>query len=201
MNAMTRSGLTLGLCTFVAVATLTLANALTRDRIEHTRHQWLLNNIESILPQGPFDHNALQSAHWITAKELGSQEPVQIYPVYRDQQPLAAVLSVTAPDGYSGDIKLLLGVTAAGEIIGARVSEHHETPGLGDDIDYQRSNWIQSFRGKFLSESTAGSWAVKKEGGRYDAFTGATITPRAVINAIHRALRWYEQHHEQVYSP
>lgn len=200
MNDNTRTGLTLGLCVLAAIAALTLAHSLTRERIEKVRQQWLLQGLMAVLPEGPFDADPLDSVQRITATELGGDETHAIYTTYRNSIPAGAVLSVIAPDGYNGDIHLLVGVSFEGTITGVRVSEHRETPGLGDRIELSRSDWITHFDGQSLSSSSPGDWTVRKNGGRFDAFTGATITPRAVITAVHRALQWYAQHRLELYT-
>ena len=200
MNSNTRTGLTLGLCVLGAITALTLAHTLTRNRIEEVRQQWILQGLMEVLPAGPFDSDPLSSVQMVTAMELGSDDAQAVYTAYRNQMPLGAVLSVVAPDGYNGDIHLLLGVSFDGQITGVRVSEHQETPGLGDRIDYSRSDWITHFNGHSLSSTQPSDWAVKKNGGRFDAFTGATITPRAVINAVYRALQWYADHQQELYT-
>ena len=200
MNDNTRTGLTLGLCVLAAITALAVAHSLTRERIEKVRQQWLLQGLVEVLPEGPFDNDPLDSVQMVTAPELGGDEAQAIYTTYRNSAPAGAVLSVVAPDGYNGDIHLLVGVSFEGKITGVRVSEHRETPGLGDRIEYSRSDWITHFDDQSLSSSSPGDWAVRKNGGRFDAFTGATITPRAVINAVHRALQWYADHRQELYA-
>lgn len=200
MNDTIKTGLTLGLCVLAALLILTIAHSLTRERIEQTQQQWLQQGLIEVLPDGPFDTAPLDSARMITAVELGADEPQPIYTVYRDHRPIAAVLSVVAPDGYNGDIRMLLGINFSGQITGLRVIEHRETPGLGDDIDYSHSDWITHFNARSLNTSVPADWAVRKQGGNFDAFTGATITPRAVINAVYRALDWYERHRPELFT-
>ncbi|ASJ70422.1 electron transport complex subunit RsxG [Granulosicoccus antarcticus] len=199
MNSITKTGLTLGLCVLVAIAALSAAHSLTRERIEKAQQQWLQQGLIAVLPEGPFDAEPLDSAQMITAPELGSDVPQPLYTVYQNQTPSAAVLSVIAPDGYNGDIHLLLGLSYEGQITGVRVIEHRETPGLGDDIEYSHSDWITGFNGQSLASSLPTDWAVRKNGGSFDAFTGATITPRAVINAVYRALKWYSLHRQELF--
>ncbi len=104
----------------------------------------------------------------------------------KDEQPVAAIIEATAPDGYSGAIQLLVGADFNGTVLGVRVTEHHETPGLGDKIERRISDWITHFSGKKIDGATDSHFAVKKDGGDFDQFTGATITPRAVVNAVKR---------------
>lgn len=110
-----------------------------------------------------------------------------MYIARQDDRPVAAILEATAPDGYSGAIQLLVGVDFSGTVLGTRVTEHHETPGLGDKIELRLSDWITHFSGKTIAAGNDAHWAVKKDGGDFDQFTGATITPRAVVNAVKRA--------------
>lgn len=105
-------------------------------------------------------------------------------------------LETVAPDGYSGAIRLIVGTDASGKVSGVRVLAHRETPGLGDKIELKKSNWILSFNGHSLTGDNANSWAVKKDGGDFDAFTGATITPRAVVKAVANLLRLQQTHPE-----
>ncbi len=102
-------------------------------------------------------------------------------------------IPVVAPDGYSGDIRLLVGILANGELAGVRVLNHRETPGLGDAIETRRSDWIRQFAGLSLDAPPANAWTVRKDGGEFDQFAGATITPRAVIKAVRQALVFFEQ--------
>ena len=197
MNTMTRSGITLALCVAAAVGGLGLVNRLTQNRVEQTQHKWLSMSLLEVLPPGPYDNDPLQSQTWIQALELGSKKALPVYTVYQQKIPYAAVLSVIAPDGYNGAIELLMGVHYSGEIVGVRVTRHRETPGLGDDIETRRSQWIYTFEGESLSKPAA--WTVKKQGGKFDSFTGATITPKAVISAVHRALQWFVSNRDVVF--
>ena len=115
--------------------------------------------------------------------------------IVRDNEgvPVAFILPALATDGYSGDIRFLVGIDRDSEITGVRVIEHRETPGLGDKIDIKKSDWILSFNGKALN-NPQGGWAVQKDGGEFDAFTGATITPRAMVNRIKAVLDYYALH-------
>jgi electron transport complex protein RnfG len=200
MNQVQRASVTLAVCVLIAIIALSMTHRLTEDRIALTQHQWLSKNLEAVMPSGSYDNDPLLSMHFIEAVELGSEKPVAIYPIYKNQNPYAAVLTVTAPDGYNGAIKLLLGLYANGTIIAARVTSHTETPGLGDDLELKRSDWIHDFSKKSLNSTTIENWNVRKQGGDFDAFTGATITPRAVVHAIYRALKWYEDNHDRVYK-
>jgi len=124
---------------------------------------------------------------------LGSGENVTVYRARKNGLPIAVLIAPLAPDGYSGSIGLLVGINENGTLAGVRVTSHRETPGLGDDIEVQRSDWIESFAGRSLDKPSAAGWRVKKDGGDFDQFTGATITPRAVVAAVHKALQYYRE--------
>lgn len=199
MTTPARTGLLLACCALVAITALSVVYQLSRERISAARQQWLLQGLSAVLPAPPYDADPLSTQRLITAPELGSTNALPLYTVYRNGEPLAAVLSVMAPDGYNGNIHVLLGIRPDGQIIGARVTEHAETPGLGDDIEITRSNWITQFTDQSLQHLDSRRWAVKRRGGHFDALTGATITPQAIVTAIHRALQWYEQHRQEVF--
>jgi electron transport complex protein RnfG len=111
------------------------------------------------------------------------------------------VLEALAPDGYSGDIKLLVAVSTNGELVGVRVLAHKETPGLGDYIDIGHSDWIRkNFDGQSLAKTPDDGWRVKKDGGRFDYMAGATITPRAVVKAVHKALKYFVAHRDELFA-
>ena len=114
--------------------------------------------------------------------------------------PIALVMATTAPDGYSGSIRLLVGINIDGSLSGVRVVAHRETPGLGDAIDEDRSDWIRIFDGKSLQDPPEERWAVRKDGGAFDQLTGATVTPRAVVKAVRQALLYYREHQQALFS-
>ena len=141
---------------------------------------------DQVLPADRYNNRLQDRCVVVSAPELGKGEH-RVYIAEQDGTPVAAVLEATAPDGYSGAIQLLVGADFSGTILGTRVTEHHETPGLGDKIERRLSDWITGFSGKKIQSDTDSHWAVKKDGGDFDQFTGATITPRAVVNAVKRA--------------
>jgi electron transport complex protein RnfG len=110
------------------------------------------------------------------------------------------VLSSIAPNGYNGEIKLLIGIKYNGELAGVRVISHKETPGLGDKIDAKKSDWILKFEGLSLTNPTESKWKVAKDGGEFDQFTGATITPRAIVEAVKKSLVFFQQHRDQLFE-
>lgn len=200
MTPAQRAGATLGICVAAAVLLLALTHHLTQDRIERTRQLTLRNSLTVLLPAGPFDNDPLTSERPMQVHDLGGGSLLEVYTVHQQGEPYAAVLRLNTTRGYNGRIELLLGLTATGTLTGARILEHSETPGLGDDIELRHSNWILSFDGLNPDTLTPADWAVRQRGGRFDAFTGATITPTAVIDIIHRAHRWFMQHQHEVFS-
>lgn len=132
--------------------------------------------------------------------DLGNRDETSIYRARLKGKPSAVILETTAPDGYSGDIKLLVAVKADGEIAGVRVLAHKETPGLGDYIDIAHSEWIKQFDGQSLVKRNDEAWFVKKDGGQFDFTTGATITPRAVVKAVHKVLKFYSKNQQAIFE-
>lgn len=180
---------------FAIGATLLVAitERQTRDQITENQRQALLDGIHALLPDEQYDNAILEDTILIPATEqLGLKEPQKIYRARRDGEPVAIIMPVIAPDGYSGPIRLLVSIYHDGTLAGVRVLEHRETPGLGDKIEVKRSDWITEFSGKSLDNPEPRDWRVKKDGGAFDQFTGATITPRAVINAVRGALEYFE---------
>lgn len=126
-------------------------------------------------------------------QELGLNEATDIHIARNNNDIIAVIIPTTAPDGYSGAIKMIAGINKDGSIAGVRVLGHNETPGLGDKVDLKKSDWIKSFDGKSLDNPQTELWKVKKDGGTFDQFTGATITPRAVVQQIRRTLEFVHQ--------
>jgi len=132
---------------------------------------------------------------------LGSDKPVPVYRARKQGKPVAAVIAAVAPGGYNGNIFLLVGIYQDGSLAGVRIVRHIETPGLGDSIDEQKSDWILSFSGKSLQKPQKNRWKVQRDGGEFNQFTGATITPRAVVKAVYNSLVYFKQNRELLFSP
>lgn len=167
----------------------------TKDAIAIAERKAAEKALLEIIPQSRFDNDLLldtiqipSSAHAL----LGSLSDETIYVARKNQQVVAVIIPAIAPDGYNGDIKMIVGVNADHTIAGARVLSHRETPGLGDKIDIKKSQWITHFNGRSLSYPNATGWNVKKNGGEFDQFTGATITPRAIVHRIHKVLTFVD---------
>lgn len=173
----------------------------TQQRIAQNEREVLLSQLHTLIQPGEHDNVLDEDVLYVTAPaQLGSKKPVAVFRARKNKQPVAAIISSVAQDGYNGDIYLLVAIRYNGTLAGVRAVKHHETPGLGDSIDAQRSAWIKSFDNKSLQEPTAKHWKVKRDGGVFDQFTGATITPRAVVNAVYRTLVYFQHHRDQLFA-
>lgn len=187
-----RAGLLLATLAVIGVGLLAGVHELTAERIAAQERATLLQRLDEVLPADGYDNDLLADVVIVEAPEaLGHDRPIHVYRARRGGHPVAAILEVIAPDGYNGDIVLLMGVTLEGTVTGVRVVRHRETPGLGDPIETARSDWTLGFDGRSLGDPPAERWTVRKDGGAFDQFTGATITPRAVTRALARALAWF----------
>lgn len=174
-------------------------HSLTEERIIESERQALLKSLYELIPPSRFDNQPDQDFIEINNPLLGPY-PSRIYRIRKGGEPVASVLQIVAPNGYSGDIQLLLAVELDGTVAGSRVTSHLETPGLGDKIELRKSDWITHFTGTSLSEPKPEQWGVKKDGGVFDQFTGATITPRAVVQAIKNALTFYQRERSTLFE-
>jgi electron transport complex protein RnfG len=189
----TTTALALLVFAVVGAALLSGTFTLTRSTIEETERQAKLKLIAQTLPAGSFDNDPIADTLALAPDpRLGLKRPGQAYLARLGGQPVAVVMEAVAPDGYAGDIRLLVGILADGRISGVRVTAHKETPGLGDYIEIAKNNWIRGFEGRSLSNPAAEGWAVRKDGGAFDYMAGATITPRAVVKAVRRALDYFD---------
>jgi electron transport complex protein RnfG len=183
----------------VGAALLSGTFRLTRPAIEASEREAKLRLVAQTLPTGGFDNDPVGEARPLAADPLlGLKLAGQAYPARLRGVPAGVVLEAIAPDGYSGEIKLLVGILADGRLAGVRVTAHRETPGLGDNIEIAKSRWIRQFEGKSLEDPSAEDWKVKKDGGRFDYMAGATVTPRAVVKAVRKALEYYARHRSEL---
>ena len=189
---------------FAALGTAILASVffMTHDAIVKAEEGEKLKLIMQIVPPELFDNDIVQDKLSIPANELLGTDDVTIaYRARLKGEPSAVVLSAIAPDGYGGKISLILAVRTNGELAGVRVVTHKETPGLGDYIELPKSPWIKGFDGKSLAVYKDADWKVKKDGGKFDYMAGATITPRAVVKAVHKALIYFSENKDKLFLP
>ncbi len=174
----------------------------TRDIIAEAQRAALEASLNHLVPPDRYDNRITEDRIEVVAPEwLGTSEPVTVYRARKNGRPVALFATPVAPDGYSGPIQLLIGVHIDGTLAGVRVLSHKETPGLGDGIDEKRSPWILTFDGKSLDNPRPDRWKVKKDGGVFDQFTGATVTPRAVVKATRKFLEYVRTHQAQLFAP
>jgi electron transport complex protein RnfG len=192
---------------FLVSAIATLAAVLvsaswefSRERIAANERARLLASLSSVLDESLLDRDLDPVLITVEDTELlGTDEPVEVFVPIDGTTPLAAIFASVAPDGYNAPIYLLIGLQVpSGIITGVRVVSHRETPGLGDLIDIEKSDWILQFDGKSVDEPPAAAWAVTKDDGQFDSITGATVTPRAVIRAVWNTLLYFELHRDEV---
>lgn len=195
------TGAILGGFAVLGSSLVTLTHEGTEARIAQAQKEALLRSLHELVIPEQSDNDLYHDVIDVTDSVLlGTDKPIQVYRARKAQQPVAALLTPIAPNGYGGAIKLLVAINYEGTLAGVRVLQHHETPGLGDDIEATRSDWILSFNGHSLSNLKPQQWNVKKDGGVFDQFTGATITPRAIVHAVHNSLKYYQANREMLFS-
>lgn len=192
LKTMKRHGITLALFAAGATGLTAVVNALTETTIAHQAALQQKALLDQVVPAENYDNDMQGECYVVTDPALGNMAPHRLYLARKEGKPVAAAIETTAPDGYSGAIQLLVGADFQGNVLGSRVVEHHETPGLGDKIDIRISDWISHFSGKQVDGEQDKRWAVKKDGGDFDQFTGATITPRAVVRAVKNTALYLE---------
>ncbi|MFA6699189.1 MAG: electron transport complex subunit RsxG [Thiomicrospira sp.] len=200
-QTMFRAAGLLSLFVVVSVALLMAINWFTQPKIAEAERQALLQTINQVMPAERYNNDLLADYKTVIEPDFfDTDQPIQIYRARLDNQPAGLVVETIAPNGYSGNIHILVGVLPDGHISGVRVLKHRETPGLGDKIELRKADWILSFNGKNLTEDNAERWAVKRDRGEFDQFTGATITPRAVVGAVRNTLHFVNQQGAALYD-
>ncbi|WP_281558537.1 electron transport complex subunit RsxG [Thalassomonas sp. RHCl1] len=190
----------LALFAIACTAVVGLVNEFTKGHIQNQQQQHLLTILHSIIEPQRLNNNLANDCRLVTDPLLGSSEPQTVYLARFDGEPVAAAISTTAPDGYNGNIQLIVAVNADGSVSGVRQLKHNETPGLGDKIEIRKSDWITSFNGKVIRDEKDSRWAVTKDNGMFDQFTGATITPRAVVKAVKQTVTYFKQHQQALFA-
>jgi electron transport complex protein RnfG len=192
LETMRRHGLILAFFGALMTGMTAVVNLLTKPTIEHQALLQQKTLFDQVIPASVYDNNMQQECYNVTDNALGNNAPHRLYLARKNGQPVAAAVETTAPDGYSGAIQLLVAADFHGKVYGTRVLEQHETPGLGDKIEARVSDWIMHFANTMVDGSNDIRWAVKKDGGMFDQFTGATITPRAVVRSVKRTTLFIE---------
>ncbi|AJR08064.1 electron transport complex subunit RsxG [Photobacterium gaetbulicola] len=201
INAMKKNGGILAIFAILATSLVSVTNLLTAGRIEQQQQQELLKVLNQVIPAESHDNELYKSCTLLTSEQyLGTESPMPAYIAEKDGQKVGMAIETIAPDGYSGAIKLIVGLDLEGTVTGVRILSHNETPGLGDKIETRISDWIYSFTGKRVDNEKDTRWAVRKDGGEFDQFTGATITPRAVVGAVKNVSLYYQANQQDLFE-
>ncbi len=189
-----------GVVAAAAIFGVRAAYNFSHERIAMNQRARLVARLNSVLDPALLDHD-LTTTHlsFSDPELLGSPSPIDVFVLSDQGQPVATVFAAVAPHGYNAPIDLLVGVGADSSVTGVRAVRYRETPGLGDMINREKSNWIEQFRGKNLGVPPREAWQVKQDEGQFDSITGATVTSRAVIAAVKNALLYFEQHRDDIY--
>jgi electron transport complex protein RnfG len=192
-RAISSNSLVLGLFALLTTAAIATTYLNTRDAIAAQERAAKAKALLQIVPTERHDNSMLDDTLPINQPAaLGLQEPGRMFVARKAGKVVALIIPSTAPDGYSGAIRLLTGVNRDGSVAGVRVVAHGETPGLGDKVELKKSDWVLGFNDKSLTNPKPPGWKVKKDKGEFDQFTGATITPRAVTQAVYQTLVYYQ---------
>ena len=196
-----KTAITLVAFAFLGTAMLAYVFDITRAPIEASEKEARLALFKQILPESTYDNDLLKdNVEIVPNEQLGNRQPTVANIAKSNGKIAGVILEAVAHDGYSGDIKLLIAIRADGSISGVRVLAHKETPGLGDYIDITHGNWIKLFNDESVNKTPIEQWHVKKDGGKFDYVAGATITPRAVVKAVLKALQFYEANKQTLFA-
>lgn len=194
------SAVLLALLALGAALLLNRIDAASRAQVERNEQAWILERLAALLSEVPYDNDLLADRIIVRAPDLlGTSRSVPIYRVRHAGAPRAVVIQSVAPDGYRGPLEILIAIAVDGRLLGVQVIRHQETPGLGDAFERNRA-WLRDFTGRSLLDPPQQRWSVRQDGGEFDAFTGATITPRAIVKAVRRALEYYHANQRRVFA-
>jgi Na+-translocating ferredoxin:NAD+ oxidoreductase subunit G len=175
--------------------------SITRDRIARNQQAWIRQHLDTLVPPHSYDNDPLTDTLQVSSRDLlGSAQAVTAYRMRKAGAPVAVAIRSMAPDGYRGPLELLVVIAPDGKLVGVRVIRHNETPGLGDAFENRDADWLTRFRGLSLTNPPQQRWTVRRDGGDFDAFTGATITPRAIVKAVRRTLEFYRGNQELLFE-
>lgn len=201
-ESISRNSILLGIFAIVATAIVAGTQLQTKSRIADNIRHAEGRALVAIVPKEVHDNSMLDDFVLVDDQTLlGLRTEKKAYIAFMKGKHVSVILPATAPDGYTGDIDLIVGINVDGTVAGVRVLNHRETPGLGDKVEKKKSDWVDGFMGRSLQNPTKEQWAVKRDGGVFDQFTGATITPRAVTAAVKKALEYFEANKERLLTP
>ena len=201
MSRVAKSGVTLAAIAAICATLVATTYRLTVDRIAANELAYLERSLLPALGDVRFD-GSITAAKLVLEPphELPGDDAAIIYRAFSGGAPAAALFAVTAPGGYAGPIRVLLGIDVTGNVTGVRILEHRETPGLGDGIEPARSDWVYQFDGRSLTDPTVENWELRVDGGEFDQLTGASVTPRAVVKAIRETLLYFDAHQAEIFD-
>ncbi len=194
------SAVILGLFGMIGSGLIATVQALTAERIAKNHEAARLRSLNEVIPSERYDNEILEDVITLDDEALVEKHMVHVYRARKQGKPVAAVFETVAPEGYAGPVKLLVGINVDGTVAGVRVLQHKETPGLGDAIEVEHSNWILGFNDKSLGNPALSQWGVKRDGGMFDQFTGATITPRLVVKSVKESLLYFDAHQDTLFA-
>lgn len=198
-QAIRRSAIGLGLFAIFTAGIIAVTQTLTKDRIARNEAAFEARTLFELVPEDAHDNVLIETRFSTDLATLSDQnllrlpQPGDWYQAKREGEVTAVLLPLVAPEGYTESIRLIMAVDPEGELIGVRVIRHKETPGLGDQIEADKTDWIEGFKGQSLEKTPLENWQVRKDGGEFDQLTGATITPRAVVRAVARGLQFFDR--------
>ena len=184
-----------------ASTALSISYFITKSPIDESDAKAKRIFLNQVIPADLYDNNLVKDTISIEPSPmLGNKKNIDVYRAKKKNQVIAVIIESVAPDGYSGEIKTLVGIDKEDKILGVRVIAHKETPGLGDYIEIDKSQWIKNFDLKSLNKVSEKKWAVKKDGGDFDYVSGATITPRAVIKSTYKCLLYVKENKKRLFT-
>lgn len=196
LASISKNSLLLGAFALISAAILATTQFNTKDRIAEAERKAAIKALQQIIPKSRYNNDLLTDTISVPQEywsDLGLRSGGDVHIARSDGTPVAVIIPTLTSEGYSGDIKMIVGINADGTTAGVRVLKHSETPGLGDKIEIVKSKWILGFNGKSLINPSQDNWKVKKDKGEFDQFTGATITPRAVVQQVLKTLQFQEK--------
>ena len=197
-----RNVLILIVLAIIGAATLYGMHVLTAQRIARNERAWFAMQLEQLVPASLHDNDLLEDRIDVRAPDfLGVNAAMPIYRARLQGVPTAVIITSVAPDGYGGPITLLVGIRMDGTVLGVRILSHHETHNMGDDFEQPGSHWLDDFKQRSLDNPARPGWNVRKDGGEFEQFTSATITPRAIVHALRRTLDYFERHRDSLLKP
>ena len=185
----------------VGVFAIVVAIAIAaRERIAANERAWFLARLAALVPDSLHDNDLYADRAIVRAPGQLGAAASNVYRARREGKPVAAILTVTARDGYGGPIEMLVAVEFSGKVLGVDILRHNETPGIGDGFAPHRSSWLRRLLGKSLEDPPADRWTIRQDGGEFEQFTGASVTPRAILKAMRLSLEYYERHRQAVFD-